>query len=383
MSKACFSRQVVHEKNTVALPQPSCHSSEPLDDVRRCFGKEQKKIVLMRTPKDNLFAALRREVPDRIPTFEWFIDGAVSQALCGSTDPVEVVERLELDAVNVRADYDKTWKDDTTFVDEWGIERKLTGDVLPAAMNAPIPSIDSHAGYSFPSLDVPHRFQTLERAMEKYGDHRGVVLNLRDGFSDMRDLLGYENALVTLLTDKKHYHDLLKRVVEYNVALAALAVKRYGIQIVATTDDVATGRGPIIKPKVYAERIAPHFQEVIQGYKSLGLLVIKHSDGDIRPYLDGWLEAGIDCLDPIDPGGGLDMAEMKEKYGHRICLKGNIDCTGNLCNGTPEQVAEEVRLCIAKGGRAGLIVSSSNTIHRGVRPENYRAMLEAIRRFGQ
>ncbi|MCL2742452.1 MAG: hypothetical protein FWE67_01225 [Planctomycetaceae bacterium] len=334
------------------------------------------------TPKERLLTALQRGVPDRIPTFEWFIDDAVSQALCGSNDPVEVVERLDLDAVNIRPDYEKTWKDDRTFVDEWGIERKTTGDVLPAAVNHPIQDIAAQGDYTFPPLDVQHRFKTLERAIEKYGDRRGIVLNLRDGFSDMRDLLGYENALVMLLTDKKYYTDLLKRVVEYNVALAALAVKRYGIQIVATTDDVATGRGPIIKPKVYAEMILPHFKEVMQGYKSLDLYVIKHCDGDVRPYLDWWLGVGIDCLDPIDPGGGLDMAEMKEQYGNRICLKGNIDCTGHLCSGTPEQVSEEVRVCIEKGGRSGLIVSSSNTIHRGVKPENYRAMLDAVRWYG-
>ena len=336
----------------------------------------------MMTPKDCLLAALRRETPDRIPTFEWFIDDAVLQALCGTGDPVEAVERLDLDAVNIRPDYAKTWKDDSTFVDEWGIERKLTGDVLPAVMNSSIPNIAAHADFIFPSIDAPHRFKTLERAIEKYGDHRGVVLNLRDGFSDMRDLLGYENALMAVLIDKQHFTDLMKRVVEYNVSLAALAVKRYGVQVVGTTDDVATGRGPIIKPKVYAEMIVPHFKEVIQGYKSLGLLVIKHSDGDIRALLDFWLEAGIDCLDPIDPGGGLDMGEMKKEYGNRICLKGNIDCTGHLCDGTPEQVEAEVRLCIEKGGRAGLIVSSSNTIHRGVKPENYQAMLQALRHYG-
>jgi uroporphyrinogen decarboxylase len=333
----------------------------------------------MMTPKDCLLAALRREVPDRIPVIEWFIDDAVSQALCGTNDVAEVVERLDLDAVNIRADYAKTWKDDTTYVDEWGIERKLTGDVLPAVMNSPIPNIAVQADFTFPALDAPHRFKTLEKALERYGDRRGVVLNLRDGFSDMRDLLGYENALVTILTDKRHYTDLMKRVVEYNLALAALAVKRYGIQVVGTTDDVATARGVIIKPKVYTEMIFPHFKEVMQGYKALGLLVIKHSDGDIRPYLDLWLEAGIDCLDPIDPGGGLDMGEMKKLYGNRICLKGNIDCTGHLCDGTPEQVEEEVRVCIEKGGRAGLIVSSSNTIHRGVKPENFRAMIHAAR----
>ena len=115
----------------------------------------------------------------------------------------------------------------------------------------------------------------------------------------------------------------------------------------------------------------------------LGYSIIKHCDGNIDPLIDFWIECGIDCLDPIDPDAGYKMAEMKEKYGDRICLKGNVDCKGALCSGTPEEVAEEVRQCIADSGKGGgLILSSSNTIHRGVKPENYRAMLEALRTFG-
>lgn len=334
------------------------------------------------TPKERIFTALRRETPDRIPTFEWFIDTAVMQALCGSTDPVEVTEILDLDAVNIRADYTKTWKDDQTYIDEWGIEKKLTGDILPASMGHPIPNVADQKNYVFPNPDTPERFKTLEKALKKYGDYRGIVLNLRDGFSDMRDLLGYQNALMDMLIDKQNYTDLLRRVVDYNLALAELAVKRYDIRIVATTDDVCNATGPIISPRVYADVIFPYFKEVVQGYRALGLTVIKHCDGNIMPYLGMWLEAGINCLDPIDPLGKLDMAEMKAKYGHLICLKGNIDCTGHLCTGTPEQVDEEVRVCLEKGGPSGLIVSSSNTIHRGVKPENYRAMLDAIRKYG-
>lgn len=336
----------------------------------------------MTTPKERVLTALSRGKPDRIPTFEWFIDTAVSVPLCGSDDPIEVARRLDLDGVNIRPDYERHWKDERTYVDEWGIEKTVTEDVLPVVTKSPITDIASHASFDFPKPDAPGRFKNLERAVDRFGDERAVVLNLRDGISDMRDLLGYENALMMLLTDKDHYVDLLQRVVEFNLTLAELAVKRFGIRILATTDDIATGRGPIISPKVYADVIFPFFKEIAEGYRSLGLFFIKHSDGDIRPYLDLWLEAGIDCLDPIDPCGGLDMGEMKKRYGDRICLKGNIDCTGNLCDGTPEDVEEEVRICIEKGGPDGLIVSSSNTIHRGVKPQNYRAMIDAVRKYG-
>ncbi len=333
------------------------------------------------TPKENILAALNRQKPSRVPVFEWFIDQTVLQDLTGTTDPIDATEILDLDAVNVRADYGKQWIDETTYLDEWGTRRKLTGDVLAAAVSYPIEELANHRSYEFPKIDAPDRFKTLERAMNKYGDHRAIVFNLRDGFSDARDLLGYQNALMGVLLDKSNYADLLKRIVEYNVGLAELAVKRFGVQIVATTDDVCTADGPLFSPKAYRDVLYPAFREVMQGYRDLGLLIIKHCDGDIRPFVEMWIDAGIHCLDPIDPGAGLDMGEMKTQYGDKICLKGNIDCTGNLCDGTPEQVAEEVRVCIDKGRgkEGGLIVSSSNPSHRGVKSENFRAMIDAVR----
>lgn len=335
------------------------------------------------TPKERILTALDRKQPDRVPVFEWFVDTKVGEALIGSGDPIEITEQLDLDAVNLRVNYDKTPIDDETYVDEMGITKKLTGDILPAATDYPIKDVANHADYTFPDPAAPQRFKTVEKAIERFGDTRAVVLNLRDGFSDVRDLIGYENALVGGLIDPQAYTDFLMRCVDYQLALAKVAVERYGIQIVATTDDVCTNMGPLFSPEQYDETIYPAFKHVMAGYKDLGLKIIKHCDGDVRCFLDQWIEAGIDCLDPIDPGGGLDMAEMKATYGDKIALKGNIDCTGNLCDGTPEDVREEVRVCIEKGAAGGgFIISSSNTIHRGVKPENFRAMLDAIREFG-
>jgi uroporphyrinogen decarboxylase len=333
--------------------------------------------------KERVLQALRRSQPDIVPVFEWFIDGSVGEAVAGSADPVDIAQKLDLDGVNVRADYQREFLDETTTIDEWQIKRQLTGDILPAVLDSPITDILKHREYQFPDPAAPHRFATLEKAVERVGDEKAVVLNLRDGFSDMRDLLGYEGALTDLLLEPQAFHELLERSVEYNLQLAAVAKERYGTQIVATTDDVANATGMLMRPETYMEMIGPHFQDVIQGYRELGYLCIKHCDGNIDAVVDFWIECGIDCLDPIDPGAGYTMADMRARYGDKICLKGNIDCTGALCDGTPDEVEEEVRQCILGGGaNGGLILSSSNTIHRGVKPENFLAMIDAARRHG-
>ena len=336
------------------------------------------------TGKERILRALRMSVPDTVPTFEWFIDDSVARALCGSDDPLDVVERLDLDGINIRADYRKEHLDEKTLVDEWGIKRQLTGDVLPALLESPIKEIGNHRDYEFPDPEAPHRFATLERTMERFGDERAVILNLRDGFSEMRDLLSYEGALMALVLETERFTELIERAVEYNLTLAAVAKKRYGVEIVATTDDVANATGLLMRPETYFKMIAPAFKQAIGGYKELGYLCIKHCDGNVDSVVDFWIECGIDCLDPIDPSAGYTMGEMKARYGDRLCLKGNVDCTGALCDGTPQEVEQEVRQCILEGGPGGgLIVSSSNTIHRGVNPENYRAMLRAVRQHGK
>jgi uroporphyrinogen decarboxylase len=333
--------------------------------------------------KERILCALRRNVPDTVPVFEWFVDASVARALTGSEDILDVVEHLDLDAVNVRPDYAKRHLDETTIVDEWQIARKLTGDVLPALAASPIRDVTQHRSFALPDPAAPHRFETLEKAIRRCGDTRAVVLNLRDGFSDMRDLLGYEAALMAMLLEPEAFGELLDRVVDFNLEMARVARQRYGVEIVATTDDVANATGLLMRPATWFKSLAPNFRRIMQGYRDLGYLTIKHCDGNIDAVVDYWIDSGIDCLDPIDPSGGYTIGQMKARYGNRICLKGNVDCTTTLCDATPEQVAEEVRQCIEQGrAGGGLIISSSNTIHRGVKPENFRAMVEATRRYG-
>jgi len=330
-----------------------------------------------------ILTALGRGTPDCVPTFEWFIDGSVARALTGSADPLRAAVELDLDGVNVRPDYRRRPLDGASFVDEWGVTRRETGDCLPCVTDSPVKDIARHAAHPFPDPEDPRRFETLERALKLVDGDRAVILNLRDGFSDMRDLLGYEEAMVRLMLEPERFAEMLDRVAEYNLALARLAVRRYGIEIVATTDDVANAAGPLIRPSVYFERIGPAFRKVVRGYRELGCRVIKHCDGNMLPLVDFWIDCGIQCLDPIDPGAGLDLAAVKKSYGDRLCLKGNIDCAGVLQYGTEAEVEAAVRECLRAGGPGGLILSSSNSIHRGVKPGNYRAMLAALRREGR
>jgi uroporphyrinogen decarboxylase len=80
----------------------------------------------------------------------------------------------------------------------------------------------------------------------------------------------------------------------------------------------------------------------------------------------------------------MDLAELKEKLGHRLCFLGAIDLGEVLTRGDPDVVDDAVRRCIritAPGGGYG--VGSSNTVAHCVPMDNYLAMLVAARKDGR
>ena len=71
----------------------------------------------------------------------------------------------------------------------------------------------------------------------------------------------------------------------------------------------------------------------------------------------------------------MDLGEVKAKYGDRIAVKGNVDCANLLTFGTPEETIEATSTAEGMPG-GGFICSSSNSIHSGVKPENYVALMQ-------
>jgi uroporphyrinogen decarboxylase len=79
----------------------------------------------------------------------------------------------------------------------------------------------------------------------------------------------------------------------------------------------------------------------------------------------------------------MDIGWVKKHYGDRITRLGNIDCGHLLTFGTKQEVEQSVRdiIRVASPG-GGHVFSSSNSIHSGVSPETFWAMIDAVKRYG-
>ena len=94
-------------------------------------------------------------------------------------------------------------------------------------------------------------------------------------------------------------------------------------------------------------------------------------DGNLMPVLDMIVDAQPHALHSIDPMAGMDIKKIKEDYGDRVALCGNVHCA-HMQTGTPEQIRESTEYCLkwAKPG-GGYIFCTSNCVFRGMPMESY------------
>ncbi|MCX6928329.1 MAG: hypothetical protein NT154_34740, partial [Verrucomicrobia bacterium] len=155
-----------------------------------------------------------------------------------------------------------------------------------------------------------------------------------------------------------------------------------GLDGFALCSDYCFNTGPFLSPAWFDRFVTPLLQKQIKGFRDLGFYTIKHTDGNITPIIDRLVEANPHAIHSLDPQGGMDIAEVKRRYGHRVCLVGNVNC-GLMDTGTDAEVIESARYALKHGmPGGGYVFSTSNCIYTGMRLERYELILDVWRREG-
>ena len=182
--------------------------------------------------------------------------------------------------------------------------------------------------------------------------------------------------------DADAVHREARALLEQWIVKAEALQRHGGLDGFALCSDYCFNEGPFLSPDMFGEFITPYLKELITRYRNMGFYTIKHTDGDIRPILDQLVESGPHALHSIDPQAGVDIAEVKRRYGDRICLIGNVNC-GLLQSGTPDEIRENVRYALRHGmPGGGYIFSTSNCVYTGLPLERYEIMLDTWRTEG-
>ena len=337
-------------------------------------------------PRERLFAALEKKTPDRLPAMELAIDWKVIKSL-GFSGYFDAIENLDLDAVTANqlcyqiGHRRFTAKPGHTYKDQWGVTKRITQEILPIPIEHPVKDKRDLVQYKPPDPSRDLVLKALKKVTKRYKGKRAVLFLGGAVFVVSWNLCGMENLLSSYLLNPGFAKDLAQIAVEYNKELHRLAIEA-GAEVVVLGDDYAHKLGPLMSPEQFREFILPGLSEIVRNIKTLGAYCIKHTDGNIWSIIDPIIETGIDGIGPLEPMAGMDLSEVKKRYGHKVCVVGNVD-VDLLCRGSVEDIHKSTKELIdhvSPGG--GHILSSGNSITSSVKAENFLAMIDTVKKHG-
>jgi uroporphyrinogen-III decarboxylase len=352
-------------------------------------------------PRDRVWMALNHEQPDRCPMQVSFTPEFAERLRLelksrtgqshnphggGNTYELErlIGEDLLLTSVGWANSY---YQQPGDYTDEWGIDWRSVEYQTPYGpgsyteiANHPLAQEQGIISYRPPDPHRPELYQEAERVIRKFKDQYWIVgVTVTTIFECAWGLRGYERMLSDFLLEPDLAGAILDIPYQYHLA-AAKKLVQMGVDMIWVGDDVGAQKAMLISPATWRKFLKPRLANFISEIKALNpqLKVAYHSDGVIVPIIPELIEIGVDVLNPIQPAS-MDPAQLKQKFGDRLCFWGTVDEQYTLPFGSPEQVRMEIMQRLQTIGRGGgLILGPTHHVQLDTPMENFWSMVNTI-----
>jgi uroporphyrinogen decarboxylase len=258
------------------------------------------------------------------------------------------------------------------------MEKLRHGQPGPFARMTDVAQLD---GYEWPSLGYLH-YEGVLAELRDVGDLYRASGHWTPFYHDLCFLFGMEEYFVKMYTHPEVVHAATDRVCQFYYDANELFFQQAGEMVDGFFfgNDFGTQADLMISPAKFDEFVMPWFRQFTKQGHRHGKQVILHSCGSVYRVINRLIDAGVDCLHPLQArAGNMDAETLAREFKGRIAFLGGVDAQGVLPNGTPAEVRAEVHR-VRRLLEPRLIVSPSHeAILPDVPPANVKAMAEAAR----
>jgi uroporphyrinogen decarboxylase len=141
--------------------------------------------------------------------------------------------------------------------------------------------------------------------------------------------------------------------------------------------------GGVVGPRFFEEFCVPYMRRFVERMRPAGILTYIHICGNSTRLFELMADTGTNCIEPLDPLGGVSVADAKRRVGHRVALMGGVH-TVKLAHGSLREVEEDCARCIREGAPGGgYILACGDMLPTETAPEKVRAMMNAAETIGR
>jgi uroporphyrinogen decarboxylase len=199
-------------------------------------------------------------------------------------------------------------------------------------------------------------------------------------FHDVMDLFGAEEFMVKMHTSPAVIEAAFDHVCGFYLQANDLFYEKAGTLFDAYFfgNDFGTQRELMIHPGHFDRFLLPWIRRFALQAHSRGQQVILHSCGSVHRVIESFIEAGVQCLHPLQAlARNMDAETLARDFGGRIAWLGGIDTQDLLVNGSPRAIKDEVHRLIDTLGPHLIVSPSHEALLPNIPPANVAAMAEA------
>ncbi len=223
----------------------------------------------------------------------------------------------------------------------------------------------------------------LQRHYWERSRKRFITYNVVVGFNEVLNYVAFPHLLKLIIKNPEWVKDMYHTLANLAMDMCDLMIKGgFKFDGAWLGCDLGYKDGLFFSIKHFEDQLHPVFKELVQYFHSRDMLVIFHCCGRVKDLIPYFIEEGIDCLQPLEVKSGMDLIELKEKYGDKIAFMGGIDVR-LMSLDNPKPIEKEIRrkiLAAKEGG--GYIYHSDHSVPKDVSLEQYKRVIALIHKYG-
>jgi uroporphyrinogen decarboxylase len=227
--------------------------------------------------------------------------------------------------------------------------------------------------------DIPSYVARVKAAWPDFPIFGGVC----EAHETLWRIVGSENVMLWIGMYPDAVARFVQRIHEFALGALKAQIKTAGGMLdgVVIWGDVAYKKGMMFSPEYWRKHFKPGVKALIDECHAHGLPVIYHGCGNVNRIFEDFIEIGVDAYNPLEAKAGLDVVDLRRRFGHRIGFCGNMDVMV-WAGGTREEIRSAVltKLNAAKGG--GFIFQSDHSVPGNISGENYDYVVKLVREYG-
>lgn len=220
----------------------------------------------------------------------------------------------------------------------------------------------------------------FERARE---EGKFITYSAAMGYDLFQSYMKSDELLVAMITETDWLAQAFRTHANLLVAMAEMTIEAgFDFDGAFLFNDMGYRNGLLFSPELYRRTLLETDRMVCDFFHGHNMPVILHSCGCVKELIPDLIEAGFDCLQPLEVKAGMDLRELKPEFGDRLAFMGGIDVRA-MADPDPEAIEEEVRskFEVARTG-GGYIYHSDHSVPKDVSFDQYKRVMALVAEYG-